>query len=380
MGPVRLRNRTLAGLFWLASVACHEGDATPPIVWEGEHLRFGTDEDLSSLCAGTLPFADGFVGFLNERFDREQQVVDYYWTPEGLVEPCEDITLGCSFGSVAYGRIPLIQHELTHAVRGDDDASPPLEEGLAELFGDDWVPDDPLSSPVSLMFESYDRGTRLPSSYYPTAGHFSSFLRAQYGEASLLEFVEISEQEDSWEQTMDRFQASFGFPIDDAFDAYEEYPECDRTMYRANGFECGQSPRMLSTIPYERVDVDVVMSCDEDGVVGPRQNERWTTVVLEVPLDGFYNVEFAKIGGQAPGRIRFRECDQSCLVRDEDHPFVFDLAVESQAQRDEAFSPMGEFCIWSGRYLVRLAVDADDEGDFLLQFERTSDGPQPCTP
>jgi hypothetical protein len=49
---------------------CSEEPALPPIVWEGENLRFGTNADDSTICAGTLPYLDGVVGHLGEVFGR----------------------------------------------------------------------------------------------------------------------------------------------------------------------------------------------------------------------------------------------------------------------------------------------------------------------
>jgi hypothetical protein len=97
--------------------ACSDEPDPPPIVWEGEHLRFGTDEDESLLCAGTLPYLDGAVGYLGELFEHPDRRVDYYWLPEGTDAYCPDGVDGCANDRGTFSKFTIHQHKLVHAVR-----------------------------------------------------------------------------------------------------------------------------------------------------------------------------------------------------------------------------------------------------------------------
>lgn len=146
--------------------ACGDDEvARPPIIWEGEHLRYGTDSDLE-LCAGTLPYLDGVTGHLAKALEQPDATVDYYWLPDGVDPYCaNDNVLGCTPAErETFSTLAVHQHELVHALRWPGTLYLPLEEGLAEAYGDDWEPVYPVSGDIAYLLRefggaSWRRGT-----------------------------------------------------------------------------------------------------------------------------------------------------------------------------------------------------------------------------
>ena len=359
------------------AAGCADDADLPPIVWEGEHLRFGSDEDLGGVCAGTLPHSDDVVAYLAGIFNRTDPHVDFYWFPDGLERPCDEDWVGCAVDGTIFSQEVLLDHEIVHAVRGTS-ATSALEEGVAELFGDDWTPTYPLKGSTRLMFEHHDGAAVLEGGWYPLAGWFASFLRAAYGSELLLRFADESRRQDSWAQTQVLFEGVYGFPMEVAFQDHEEnYPGCDQTEYRDNGFECLQPAISLPTGEAGAIEIPVPLDCDDASVLGPRQGERWTTIAIEVQSDAHFYFGIDKVGGSADGRVRLRQCGQSCFTRDDPTAFVLDMDVAAQAEPSVGFEGYDRLvCISAGRYTVRLAVDEDDDGDFIVRFQH--DREQAC--
>ena len=116
-----LHRSTTAALVLEGAGACNDEPEPPPITWEGEHVRFGTDADESLLCSGTLPYLDGAVGYLGEVFGHPGARVDYYWLPEGTEPHCVEHADGCADERRVFTRHAIHQHELVHAVREPND-------------------------------------------------------------------------------------------------------------------------------------------------------------------------------------------------------------------------------------------------------------------
>lgn len=350
-------------------LGCAEDAGTPPIVFEGEHLRFGTDGDVSTLCGGTLAHLDGLTGYLGAVFGVEDPKVDYFWLVESLEDRCRTGRGGCADGHAVYSEYAIHQHEIVHAVRNARDiAYRPFEEGLAEAFGDDWPPFFPLEGDVLELWEN--ESARPPSALYPLAGYFVSYLGEAHGRDAVTEFAEASSYRDSWSTTRARFSDVFGTELEDAVQASEaDYPRCEQTYYRDNGFACGADAVPLAG----DVLVDVAMGCDEAQVLGPRRGERWTTITFEVAESADYLVGIAKLGGARPGRIDLRGCGQSCMgiYGDGDiegYDFNPDPIDPPELPGQESVS----LCLPAGRYVMRFSVDSDDTGDFRVSLRGPS--------
>ena len=204
--------RSILLLLVLGTSACGDEPEPPPISWEGEHIRFGTSDDDSVICGGTLPYLDHVAGHLGEVFGRPDVLIDYYWVPGGVVdEYCEAGAWGCSTERGIFSQYVVHQHELVHAVRAPNLAYLPLEEGLADAFGDDW-------NPAPYVFEGeIDDLLRHPSRHFPgngyaLAGHFVSFLRVTHGVERLLELSAATSYESSYSGTARAFSISTGTP------------------------------------------------------------------------------------------------------------------------------------------------------------------------
>lgn len=353
-------------------LACSE-EAHPPIVFEGEHISFGTDADPATICGGTLPYADEFAGYLKGVFGRPEVHVEYYWYPVGAVPHCRGS--GCAVEDRVYSRHALHQHEIAHAVRRL--AYTPLEEGIAELYGDDWRwSEDPVAFDVpGFLREHADPETpyswRLPA----TMSHFVSYLRAEYGTDTLMALDEVSRRDHDYARTVDLFHVVYGIALNEILDEYEaDYPVCDKTFYRDDGFDCGRNVVALPAADGGELTLDVALGCDDPGVVGPRLGTRWTTLSLDVPVAAAYlvGVELRRGGdpetASATGaEARIRRCGSSCF----DKPM---------SVTESALDLFGEaFCLDAGRYTLRLAVGEQEHPDTTYHVYFENAGPGQCT-
>ncbi|HWB78212.1 MAG TPA: hypothetical protein VG755_24775 [Nannocystaceae bacterium] len=369
---------SIISILGAAVPACaDEAPEVPPIVWEGEHLRFGTSEDLDAVCAGTLPYADDLVEHMAHLLGAAEPTVDFYWVPDGLDRYCVPEQVGCTVGSSVFSQFVLHQHEFVHALR-DHGAYRPLEEGLAELYGDDWEAFYHLEGDVIEMFETHDKKP-LEGPWYPLAGFFASFLRHHAGTADFLAFVEATNKGDSWDVTERMFTEFFDATVDDLVaDQTATYPRCNQTIYRDNSFECS---RPGVTLPPEGstevTTITVAMGCGDADVLGPRRGERWVTMAVDNPAEGVFEIGLNKVGGTGPGHFESRRCDQSCadgrmnlLTVPLDYP-----AVASQAAPDEGEERWQyQVCLPGGIHLARFAVEEDDTDTELIMWLRRTDG------
>ena len=331
-------------------------------MWEGEHLRFGTDAQ-TNLCAGTLPHLDGVAGYLAQRFERPDERIDYYWLPDGVDEYCNDGSLGCVPDERgAFSTFAIHRHELAHAIRWPERLARPLEEGLAEVYGDDWAPMAPLGTDIgALLQQGSGEGGVLPAIAYPLAGHFVSYVRAVHGQDGLMALDRASGHADSLSRTEDVYREVLGVELQDDITRYEaNYPRCDQRSFRDNAFECDRNVVSAPRVTEEALDLGISLSCDDPSVLGPRLGERWTTVTLDVEEPGLYHVFAGRADGGARRSIRFRACDVSCFE-----------AGEIPAFESPLFS--GRMCLEARRYSFRFVMDSDDSGDYRLIVTHTGE-------
>jgi hypothetical protein len=374
-----------AAVWYIAGVCgCAPDDdqpPPPPIVWEGEHLRFGTDEDLGSVCRGTLPYADGVVGYLAETFKVRAPQLDVYWVPTDIAQYCYyDPAIGCVNEGGVFSQYVLIQHEFVHALRRDDIGYLPLEEGLAEAYGDDWLPTREITGNELDLFPASDGEDYLDAASYPLAGFFASFIRARDGADALVELVHETERGESFTEARSAFDEVLGQSFEElVVERDSTYPLCDQTFSRDNGYDCAQQAHPGPASPGDEVVIDIPMDCARDDVLGPRRSERWKTIAIDIPVSGLYFVGADKVGGTAPGDLRFRRCGQSCFDDTTTQGFAFSwLGADATLTLDPVDAPRGfgdpsafeAGCVAAGRYTVRASVAEDDEGSFQLRLGR----------
>jgi len=357
----RCRATAAAALLALASSsACgDEQPEPPPIVWEGEHLRFGTDADVSSLCAGTLPYLDGAVRHLGEVFGPPDAQIDYYWLPDGPQPYCPEVAEGCVNEQGAFSQYPIHQHELVHAIRYPRMSYLPFEEGLAEAYGDDWDRFSVAGDIEALLRNPADG--YIPGPGYGLAAHFVSYLEAAHGHEALIELDAATDYRTSYSQAEAAFQRVYGVPLDAEIAEYEtSYPRCNTRSFRHKAFDCSRNVVAAPTEIDAKLDMTISMSCDDPAVLGPRLGQRWTTVTLDVQVAGRYHIATMPVNGVAPEVIRITRCDLSCFEYDDDL-----LSRTTSTQLGSGF------CLQPAQYLFRFAIDEDVDDDYSFAVTRT---------
>lgn len=336
----------------------------PPIVWEGEHLRFGTDADEATICAGTLPYLDDVVGHLGEVFERPEVEVDFYWVPDDINRYCTSEGFGCTNDLGAFSRFPVHQHELVHAIRRPRQAYLPIEEGLAEAFGDDWDPPPyPFEGEIRDILE-HPRD-HFPGSGYLPAGHFVSYLHAAHGIEPLLELDGATDYDSSFSQFESTFEPIFGLPLEDALADYEaSYPRCPSRAFRDKTVDCNRNVVRVPIALGEPAEMNVSMACDDPGVIGPRLGLRWTTVTMEVQAEGRHHIVVLPGTASALELIGLTRCDVDCFSYDEDS---FSRTTGTQLSFSECLEP--------GRYSIRLAIEDGTDDEYWVQVTRNDDAP-----
>ncbi len=360
----RARGRGGLRVLLLVAMGCGDDIPRPPITWEGENLRFGTDSEIE-LCAGTLPYLDGVAGHLAEVFGRPNTKLDYYWLPDGVERYCDGDVAGCVRNErEAFSTLVIHQHELVHALRWPEILYLPLEEGLAEAYGDDWDPFYPVSGDIEYLLRDQENGKKMPGNAYPLAGHFVSYLRAEHGLDSLLELDRATDGPDSFASVERAFRQVYGLDLVEEMDRYkDEYPACDQTFYRDLAFDCSRNVIAAPVELTEEIDIKVSTSCEDPAVLGPRFDQRWTSITLDVQARGWYYIWAGKPDGDETWPVRLRDCQASC----------FEAGGRTIVHGEPIVST--QTCLEQGRYSFRFVDDGDDAVDYRLRVARVDSCP-----
>jgi hypothetical protein len=343
----------------LASACSDHEPEPPPIVWEGEHLRFGTDADDSTICAGTLSYLDGVVGHLGEVFGRPDAQVDYYWLPDGTKPYCDKGGDGCATDYGTFSRHVIHQHELVHAIRFPNGLYLPIEEGLAEAYGDDWDR-FPVEGDIHDLLRDPTHGY-IPGAGYGLAGHFVSYLEAAHGLDALIELDAATNYEGSFSQAEAAFQRVYGQSLNAEIVEYQaDYPGCDTRSFRDKAFDCSRNVVAAPTAVDGTLDMTVSMACDDPAVLGPRFGQRWNTVTLDVTVAGRYHIVVTPVENGALELVRITRCDLSCFEYGND-----------LLSRTTGTYLNGGFCLEPAQYLFRFAIDEEMLDDYRLIVTRT---------
>jgi hypothetical protein len=277
--------RLLALVLLLSACADEE---LPPIREQSEWLVLRAPADLP-MCEGTFDSMEAEVMQISEMFGSGPVTVDYSWMPEPQYHR-EDIPCGagwaCASERNVYAPTLMLTHELVHAARWSLPSV--LEEGLATLFD---VPDDRKAEVMEsreILREALDAGTYLLApggrerELYERLAHFISFLFAQYGQDTFLEF----EKRVRWETYAHRplsqwaadFEAVYGESFEQAWEIYATYPDCAPAQYHLPLTACSMleaRPAEASLLPAFILDPGPeatftrALECDDDGTVGP---------------------------------------------------------------------------------------------------------------
>jgi hypothetical protein len=250
----------------------------------------------------------------------------------------------------------LHRHELTHAARRHR-AYLPLEEGIAELYGDrlrsraEVRPAD-----ITDVLREHERGRLMvDQDDYALVGHFASYLRAAHGTDALVELGELSDHKGAFADLGGVFERTVGDPLDEVVTDYgSSYPPCGQTFHVDNDFDCSRNVIVLPAEDEEPLHVEMPLTCSEPHVLGPRGGQRWVTVALEVPRTAEYRLSFT--GDWTSSMVyQLRRCGVSCLDDPQSTPkFGFGLFAERN-------------CLTAGRYLLVVAIDLEE--DTALAFD-----------
>lgn len=335
--------------------------ARPPIAWTGEHLELGTDSSLDTVCAGTLPWADRFVGYVGGVFGNPDAFVSSYWVADDISEYCDVMFAGCSSGTEAFSRAVMVPHELVHASRGPLTPHRALEEGIAELYGGATLGSYPLFGDAETMLRDYAGGEDLlTTDWYGRAGHFASFLRWRYGTEALVRLRATSKIDDDWELTRTAFQQVFGEPIEQVLDRYRtEYTDqCDGSLFRDTAFDCQGDFTQLPVGPgTPPLTLDFDLACANPDVVGTADTRREQQVRVEATRSAWYRFWGDSAGTAATWRVRPRPCDQSCADFGPETYFGRgDWLFQARSDGDDV-GPV-RVCVPAGTYTVAVSVVA----------------------
>lgn len=288
--------------------------ALPSISWEGEHLRVATDVE-APLCGGTAPYMDRLLGALGEQLGATRPSRPTYYLLDGELPeydtPCEADAYGCSDGAAAYTRIAPMDHEIVHLARSAIDFSYPLiEEGAAEYWGDDAEIRGPLQGDV---LDIASRGSEFPFALYPRAGHFVAYLIDAHGEAAFDELSRRTSFESSLGEFQDAVVGVYGEELEALVEDYEaSYPECSQREYRAALGDCAFAPaRPLCDEPGGTLRIQRHFACGDDDVLGPRLGRLWTTIPVELPIEGLVGLTFTA-SPAADVQLTLRRCGGGC--------------------------------------------------------------------
>ncbi|MCA9684255.1 MAG: hypothetical protein KC457_18815 [Myxococcales bacterium] len=330
----------------------------PPISWEGEIISFGADEP-EAVCGDTLEWMDARTLALAETFSAAGAEVvprvDYYWLTESWWEQdvCSVETAhACAVDNVIHSQSVPLEHELVHALRRKK-LPRVFEEGLAELYGDLGLVDDP--APREELLEMLESGDPGENPQYARASHFVGFLVESYGLEPLLAIGDHAGLHASWTETQAAFEKAYGFPLQDALSEYESYPECSPLAWTNIDIACAQDPVPVE-LPQDgsAVTLSQQFVCGEPEIRGPLWGRMFTETTIELanPLSGWVLVRM--FGDENPDAFIVLSgcggCENAIWVRLGD-------GLPEQVR-----------ALPTGRYVLRVFRPIDDSGESAVSL------------
>lgn len=366
---------SLAALLAIEAACAEPFDV--PIVWEGEHLRVGTDKDIDAWCPGTMPRMDAYTGGLKQVMGvPDDLVIDFYVLEnplEDYVGGCAEDSPGCSDGA-AYSRFMPHDHELVHAVRYAEGLSHrAIEEGAASYWGDLLAPEGVAEEAELIrmgdVLEAADADAMTLADYL-RAAHFTSYLVHQYGTSANKTLLRETEWGMRTHQLDEVFERLVGSSIDEVIAEYEgSWPWCGEEAMRSSFFDCsapaiGLCAGPVDTHPLVSLDFEVSwfdhafefdVSCADSQVIGPRLGRIWRHAVVEVPIGGTHTLGAVSDIDPADVKVTVKRCDTDCARATPIQVPVSDIGA---VVIDVEFDP--------GRYLVRLEAKEETAGPIAI--------------
>lgn len=350
MGSVKPGLLVVLGLL---SLGCEDRPPLPPVVFEGEHIRYRTFESEDEVCAGSFFMQDAKTGYLKDLFGTET-TVDFSWIPDDRYFDYCPGPPGCAIESEVFAQRPVMDHELSHGAR--ESSYPPFEEGLAVYFGDggarDVTPDGTLEALLRPDVEASDYG-RL--------GRFVSYLVAEFGLDEVIALGGDVPRGISPAQFEAAVGRRLGAPLVELVaDFGERYPECQPMNYRDDRPYCDQPSNFVLTtgMGADAVEHDFDIACDDEGTYGNRSGKRWRYETFTVPERTVYSLTIKPNSSTTRSFVVLEQCGTSCF----EDGF-------SSAQESYDGIPV---CLDEGTYAVRMMLDDGTSSGF--QFSATPIG------
>ena len=332
------------GLF---SLGCEDMPPLPPVVFEGEHIRYRTFEAEDEVCVGSFFMQDVKAGYLKDVFGTEM-VVDFSWVPDDRYFDYCPGAPGCAIGSEVFSQRPVLEHELAHGAR--ESAYPPLEEGLAVYFGDGGARDVMPGGTLDALLRP-----DVDASDYGRLGRFVSYLVAEFGIAEVVMLADDVPRGLSPAGFEAVVGSRLGVPLVELVADFEErYPECQPISYRHDQPFCDQSPILTLDSPgagaTTTVEQELSLQCDDEGTLGTRSGRRWRHETFVVRDRGLYDLTIMATPAALGSLVVLEQCGTSCF--------------------DEVFSSVQEFydhepvCLDEGTYLMSIKRDDGSAGGF----------------
>jgi hypothetical protein len=258
------------------SSGCNE---LPPMRYETDHLRIGTDFE-GPVCAGTLHEFEEQVLFVEEAHDFQVQgKLELYLFKDSVGEWCgRESVPGCYFShgeKRAYSTYPVARHEIVHAVMGQ------IHAGGSSFFAEGFAVDltgEGSSFPVT--YPSSNLGLLSIEVSHRTAGHFMRWLRSRYSSSELEDIMRHSGHHRSASHATAAFNKATG---DDFHEVEQAYFETAPEFFAP--FDIVEPP----TVAAENGGWDIALdlNCEEIDTEG-YDDEMWRRVRIEVTEPGYY--------------------------------------------------------------------------------------------
>jgi len=322
-------------------------------------VRVRLDDPAIEICEGSFEALDRHAALVREALLLEgDAVVEYSIGDEAFVESACDFPFDGSSKACADGleghvftADPFLPHELVHAVRRKDPhvglLSSPFEEGLAMVYGDDFLPSYPIPLDVVGIFSStsYIRG----GDEYYYAGHMAAKLLDRHGVEALRRFdLQAREQDED-----DAFVDVFGETKEDFAVFAEADPVCEQTQWWMPLLEC-DGPPVTADPTNDRLVLAGNLACGESDVKGPRAGMMWTSRHFQ--LDRRTSTLAYEIDMPEDATLEIAACAGGCPDR-----FVY------SGTRNQVGSVLnGLPALDPGEYFLRMSrpVGSDDDGSF----------------
>lgn len=355
------------------------GVEPPPIVWEGETLRVGTEVDTSGWCPGNFEMMERRVLALREEWDIDSDdLISYYI----FDEPLSDIGVcgsaansACTYLEsriVATTEVPNV-HELAHAVAASTGDLPPVfAEGAASFWGRPGRASGDLraASLAKMLEEHWSGGLSIQAGEYLRTADFTAYLTETYGLAPYRSLLQLAHNRQSREEFEPVFLDAFGVDLDSTVDDYErDWDHCGAEAARSDFFACQQPAVVLGDSTLDQL-IDVDISCANPDVQGPivfdESGERrmWQDIVVEIPVKRVSELvlfESPALGEPNTVEVMITPCDTPCLHTETDE---LTLLPRGTPTEPDTFS----FELTAGRYAVRISRRADDPGQVRFRW------------